>query len=382
MAARNPKENAMKLVIERAQLQRALGAAAAVVERRATIPILSNVLIEAAGDIIRIVASDLEIQIGVKAEAKIEMPGAVTVGAQLIQSIVRELDEGAQVQLELAEGHLALTSGRSRYKLPTLPAQDFPLMQPVKGEVAFSLPAPEMATRLKSIAFAQSSEETRYYLMGVHIDVRDERLTFAATNGHLLAVAEGSAPNGSGTLERGIIMHRKLVGELIKLLDDAEGDIDLATDHQRVALKLGQIDIISKLIEGDYPDFRRFLPGDHPFTLKVRGSALAAAARRTVAINDEKTRSIRCDFAEDLIKVSVRSALNGFADEEVPCVYGGGVFAIGMQSRYVLDTLEAIGGDDIEISLNPEGHGGQPAPTLFTSPTRPDGKWVIMPMRV
>jgi DNA polymerase-3 subunit beta len=331
---------------------------------------------------VRIVASDLEIQIGVKAEAKVEASGAITVAAQLIQSIVRELDEGAQVQLELADGHLALSSGRSRYKLPTLPAQDFPLVQPVKGEVAFALPSAEMAARLKSIAFAQSSEETRYYLMGVHVDVRDERLTFAATNGHLLAVAEGSAPEGSGSLERGIILHRKLIGELIKLLDEAEGDVDLATDHQRVAIKLGQIDIISKLIEGDYPDFRRFLPSDHPFALKVRGSALAAAARRAVAISDEKTRSIRCDFAEDLIKVSVRSTLNGAAEEEVPCGYGGGIFAIGLQSRYLLDTLEAIGGDDIEIALNPDGQGGQPAPTLFTSPTRPDGKWVIMPMRV
>jgi DNA polymerase-3 subunit beta len=377
----------MKVTLERADLLRALTAAAAVVERRATVPVLMNVLIEAADDQVRIVASDLEIQLGITVPAQVEQAGAVTVAAQLFQTIVRELDEGAQVQLELGSSdqgdRLQLTSNRSRYRLPVIAASDFPLCEPVKGAVSFALACGDLAGMLKSIAYAMSTEETRFYLMGVHIDVRGDRLALAATNGQILAVAERSVPKGAELLERGIILHRKLIGELVKLVDGVEGEIGIATDYERVTLTLGGIQIISKLIDGDYPDWRRHIPSDHEHILKVRTAALAAAVRRAVAVSDEKARGVRADFKRDALQLSLRSALNGTAEEEVPCSYDAAEFPVGLSSRYLLDTLDAIGADEVELALKPEGQaGGAPANILLTSPARPDGQWMIAPMRI
>jgi DNA polymerase-3 subunit beta len=239
-----------------------------------------------------------------------------------------------------------------------------------------------MAAALKSVAYAQSAEETQFNLMGVHIDARDGRLTFAATNRHILASVSRSAPDGSGGLETGITVPRKLVGELIRMLEASEGEIDLVTDCELIRFTLGDSEVIGKLIDGEYPDWRRAVPSDHPETLKVRTASLAAAVRRAVLVAEDKTRSVRADFRNDIVLVSSRGALSGSAEEEVPCTYPGGEFAVGLNSRYVLDTLDALGAEEIECALQPQGVGGSAASILFTSPARPDGQWVIMPMRV
>lgn len=374
--APNP-ETFMKLVIERDALLKAVTAAAAVVERRATIPVLSNVLIKAEGESVRIVASDLEIQIGMSVSAQVEAAGSITVSAAVLTGIVRELDDGAQVTLEVGDKGLQLTSGRGRYRLPVIPADEFPLMQAPKGEVAFRMGAGDLAAALKSIAYAMSDEETRFYLMGVHIDILDGRMALAATNGQCLGVAYRSVPEGAAALERGIILHRKLIGELMKLLDGAEGDIAIATDHERVSLELGKVEILSKLIDGQFPNWRALTTAETPHELKVRSAQLGGAVRRAVAISDAKVRSVRLDLSRDLVKVSVRATLNGEAAEEVEAVFDAPELSFGWQSRYVLNTLDAIGGEEIDLALSDAR-----SPILFSCPTRPDGLWLIAPMTV
>jgi DNA polymerase-3 subunit beta len=364
----------MKVTVERGALFKALGHAAGVVERRNTIPVLANLLIEAAGEQVKLTATDLELQIALPVPAMVGEAGAVTVPAALLLSIVRELPDGQQIELITDEEHgLKLLSGRARYKLQTLPAQDFPIMELAEDACAFDMSASGLKTMLGKVAHAMSSDAARYYLNGACLHAHAGALVVAATDGAALAFASITAPEGSTELSDAIIP-RKTVSELADLLGDFEGTIGLAVTARQLRVAIGETVLTSKLIEGNFPDWRRVVPASNPHHLIVGREALAAAIRRAMVMSADKVRGVRVDVGADKVAVSTKSTEYGEGAEDVPAVFRADTvtdLAIGFNSKLLLDTFAAMGGDELEVRLADPGR--PPCSSIQT--TAPPNGW-------
>ena len=374
----------MKATIERAALLRCLSHVQSVVERRNTIPILSNVLIEAEGGGLRVMATDLDLQVVEHIEAaSVESDGAITVSAHLLFDIARKLPEGSQVSLETAENRMEVKAGRSRFKLPTLPRDDFPVI--VEGDLptSFALPAKTLAELIDRTRFAISTEETRYYLNGIFLHVSDEDqpvLKAAATDGHRLARFTLARPEGAEGMPD-VIVPRKAVAELRKLLDekmDSEVQIDLSASKIRFALGgEGGVVLTSKLIDGTFPDYSRVIPTGNDKLLKIDPKSFFAGVDRVATIATEKTRAVKMGLDKDKVTLTVTSPDNGTASEELAAQYGADNFEIGFNAGYLKDILSQIDSDEVEIHLADAG-----APTLIRKNDDSPALYVLMPMRV
>lgn len=366
----------MKLTINRGDFLRALGFASAIVEQRNTIPVLSNVLLEAAGDMLRIVSTDLNLQIALNVPATVEGEGATTVSARLLHGIVREFNDGAQVDLKLDEGRLQVNSGRSRYKLQTIKSDDFPVIVPKDALTSFSLPAIDLLSAFRRVEFAQSSETiVRGYLCGVHLDTVDGELVFAATDGNRLAWSTMPAPEGAELV--GAILPTKMISALGKLLDGHDGDVRLTFNERKVIAEIGTTVLTSKLVDGDYPSWRRVIPQSNGERLIVHTDAFAAAVRRAALISNERTRAIKIELSTDKMTVSAHSPEHGVAVEEAPCIWDGDNFAVGFNSRFLLDVLGAAGDGELQAEFHDAA-----TPALFTNPADESAHWIVTPMRV
>ncbi|PKB25779.1 DNA polymerase III beta subunit [Novosphingobium kunmingense] len=372
----------MKATIERATLLKCLSHVQSVVERRNTIPILSNVLIEASGDgTVKVMATDLDLQVVESlAAVSVETPGAITVSAHLLFDIARKLPDGSQVNLETADNRMAVKAGRSRFSLPTLPRDDFPVI--VEGDLptSFELPATTLAQLIDRTRFAISTEETRYYLNGIFLHVSDDELKAAATDGHRLARFTLARPDGAQGMPD-VIVPRKCVAELRKLLDEA-GDtmvlIDLSASKIRFTLG-GQNGVVltSKLIDGTFPDYTRVIPTGNDKLLKLDPRSFWEGVDRVATIATEKTRAVKMTLENDKVTLSVTSPDNGTAAEEVPADYSAQGFEIGFNANYLKDILGQIEGDTVELHLADAG-----APTLIRQDDKSQALYVLMPMRV
>ena len=372
----------MKATIERATLLKCLSHVQSVVERRNTIPILSNVLIEAAGDgTVRVMATDLDLQVVESLGAvAVESPGAITVSAHLLFDIARKLPDGSQVSLETADNRMTVKAGRSRFSLPTLPRDDFPVI--VEGDLptSFELPATTLAQLIDRTRFAISTEETRYYLNGIFIHVTDEELRAAATDGHRLARYTIARPDGAEGMPD-VIVPRKCVGELRKLLEEALDTnvlIDLSASKIRFTLG-GENGVVltSKLIDGTFPDYSRVIPTGNDKLLKLDPKSFWQGVDRVATIATEKTRAVKMALENDRVTLSVTSPDNGTAAEEVPASYSSQGFEIGFNANYLKDILGQIDGDTVELHLADAG-----APTLIRQDDKSPALYVLMPMRV
>ncbi|WJY18075.1 DNA polymerase III subunit beta [Alteriqipengyuania flavescens] len=380
----------MKATIERATLLRCLSHVQSVVERRNTIPILSNVLIEAAeGGALKVMATDLDLQVIESLQAvSVEDPGAITVSAHLLFDIARKLPEGSQVSLETAENRMAIKAGRSRFSLPTLPRDDFPVI--VEGDLptSFSLPAAQLAEIIDRTRFAISTEETRYYLNGIFFHVTDDDkpvLKAAATDGHRLARFTLPRPDGAEGMPD-VIVPRKAVAELRKLLEEAlDGDVKIDLSASKVRFTLGGgksesgggVVLTSKLIDGTFPDYSRVIPTGNDKLLKVDPKSLFAGVDRVATIATEKTRAVKMGLEGDKVVLSVTSPDNGTATEEVSADYGSDGFEIGFNATYLKDILSQIDSDTVEMHL-----ADPSAPTLIRKDDKSPALYVLMPMRV
>ncbi|MEH3108394.1 MAG: DNA polymerase III subunit beta [Sphingomonas fennica] len=370
----------MKATIERATLLRALSHVQSVVERRNTIPILSNVLIEAspaAG--LRLMATDLDIQIVETIEADVATAGATTVSAHTLFDIARKLPEGAQVELTAAEGKMLVVAGRARFNLATLPRDDFPVIAEGDLPTAFALPAETFKQIIDRTRFAISTEETRYYLNGIFLHVTDDAtplLKAAATDGHRLARVTVPRPEGAAGMPD-VIVPRKCVGELRKLLDEVDGDVDVSLSPTKIRFGLGQAILTSKLIDGTFPDYSRVIPTANDKLLKIDPRAFMEGVDRVATIASEKTRAVKMTLDRDRITLSVTSPENGTAAEEVPGDYVAAGFEIGFNARYLLDILGQIQSDTVEVHL-----ADAAAPTLIRENDDAAALYVLMPMRV
>jgi len=375
----------MKATIERAKLLRCLSHVQSVVERRNTIPILSNVLLEASSDgQVKIMATDLDLQVIESLDAaSVESPGAITVSAHLLFDIARKLPDGTRVDLETADNRMTVKAGRSRFQLPTLPRDDFPTI--VEGDLptSFEIPAQTFAELIDRTRFAISTEETRYYLNGIFLHVADDDgpvLKAAATDGHRLARFTLPRPEGAEGMPD-VIVPRKAVAELRKLLEESlDGNVLVDLSASKIRFTLGGeggVVLTSKLIDGTFPDYSRVIPTGNDKLLKVDPKSFFAGVDRVATIATEKTRAVKMGLDADKVTLSVTSPDNGTAAEEVPASYSSASMEIGFNANYLKDILGQIDGDTVELHLADPG-----APTLIRKDEKSPALYVLMPMRV
>ncbi|MGV3481644.1 MAG: DNA polymerase III subunit beta [Sphingobium sp.] len=370
----------MKATIERATLLKSLSHVQSVVERRNTIPILSNVLLEASADgTIRLMATDLDLQIVESVEAAVDQAGATTVSAHTLFDIARKPPEGSRAEPAAADGKMQINAGRARFNLSTLPRDDFPVIAEGELPTKFELPAQTLRQIIDKTRFAISTEETRYYLNGIFLHVSDEAqpvLKAAATDGHRLARVTVARPDGAEGMPD-VIVPRKCVGELRKLLDEVDGSVEVTLSPTKIRFGLGSAVLTSKLIDGTFPDYSRVIPTGNDKMLKIDPRSFEEGVDRVATIATEKTRAVKMALERDKITLSVTSPENGTAAEEVPGDYVSEGFEIGFNARYLLDILGQIEGDIVEVHL-----ADAAAPTLIRENDKSPALYVLMPMRV
>ena len=372
----------MKLTIERGALLRSLQHAQGVIERRTTIPILSNVLLHADGATLSLTATDMDIAIVERVGCTVAQPGATTVPAQTLFDIVRKLPEGAE--LEIASGgeqnQLVVRCGRSRISLATLPSEDFPAMSEGELPHAFAIDAKVLRQIIDRTRFAMSSEETRYYLNGIYVhpaESEDEpKLRIVATDGHRLARVELALPEGAAGMP-GVIVPRKTVGEVRKLIDDGEEEVAITLSDTKIRVEIDTTVLTSKLIDGTFPDYDRVIPFANDKTLQVDPRNFATAVDLVSTIATEKTRAIKLSLDDGSLVLSASSPEAGSAEEQLEVEYADGPLEIGFNSRYLLDIAQLIGEDGARFMLS-DGT----SPTLVRDNADPGALYVLMPMRV
>ena len=372
----------MKLSIERGTLLKAVSQAQSVVERRNTIPILANVLIEAEGDTVQFRATDLDIEVVDKAPAKVERAGATTVSAVTLHEIVRKLPDGALVTLtdDGASGRMSVEAGRSNFSLATLPREDFPVMASSEYSCNFSADAPVLRRLFDKSKFAISTEETRYYLNGVYMHIADgeggQMLRCVATDGHRLARIDADLPEGAADMP-GVIVPRKTVGELRKLLDDDEAKIAVSVSETKVRFATPDITLTSKVIDGTFPDYTRVIPTGNTRRLEVDASEFAQAVDRVATVSSERSRAVKLALDEDRLVLSVNAPDSGNAEEELAVAYGDDHLEIGFNAKYLLEIASQVDRENAVFLFNSSGD-----PTLMREGNDTSAVYVVMPMRV
>ena len=372
----------MKLSIERGTLLKAVAQAQSVVERRNTIPILANVLIEAEGDAVHFRATDLDIEVVDKAPAQVERAGATTVAAVTLHEIVRKLPDGALVTLidDPAAGRLTVEAGRSNFNLATLPKEDFPVMASSEYHSNFSAPAPVLRRLFDKSKFAISTEETRYYLNGVYLHVSEadggQVLRAVATDGHRLARIDANLPEGASDMP-GVIVPRKTVGELRKLLEDDDMTIAVSVSETKIRFATPDITLTSKVIDGTFPDYTRVIPQGNTRKMEVDASEFAQAVDRVATVSSERSRAVKLALDEDKLTLSVNAPDSGAAEEELVVAYGDERLEIGFNAKYLLEIASQVDRENAVFMFNGSGD-----PTLMREGNDTSAVYVVMPMRV
>jgi len=375
------KKRIMKLTIERSSLLRSLGHVQSVVERRNTIPILSNVKIEAEDGRLSLNATDMDLDIAEEVEAEIGQSGATTAPAHTLYEIVRKLPDGAQVEIDASgDGQLVLKAGRSRFTLSCLPTEDFPVVSGGEYAHSFAVPAGELRALIDRTRFAISTEETRYYLNGIYLHEVERDgvrvMRAVATDGHRLASVETPLPEGAAGMP-GIIVPRKTVTELRKLIDETGDDVTVSLSETKICFAFDDAVLTSKLIDGTFPDYQRVIPENNDKRLAVDRKTFADAVDRVSAISSEKSRAVKLSLANGALILTASSPDNGNATEELEVGYAGEGLEIGFNAGYLLDITRQIEGDEAVFSLSDAA-----SPTILQDAGDASALYVLMPMRV
>ena len=372
----------MKVTLERAVLLKSLGHVHRVVERRNTIPILSNVLLRADGQSLTLKATDLDLEITEVVGADVGTKGATTLPAHILHDIVRKFPDGSQVSLETTgdSGQLVLRSGRSRFNLQALPETDFPDLTAGEMTHSFAIGAADLRKLIDKTQFAISNEETRYYLNGIYmhaIDVEGTPMMRAvATDGHRLARVEVPAPDGASGMP-GIIVPRKTVAEVQRLTEAGGEDIKVEVSTSKIRFTFGDVVVTSKLIDGTFPDYLRVIPNGNDKRLIVDRAPFAAAVDRVSTISSERGRAVKLAVADGKLTLSVTNPDSGSAVEELEVDYDSDPIDIGFNARYLLDITAQIDSDTALFKLADPG-----SPTLVLDKEGAAALYVLMPMRV
>jgi len=371
----------MKFSIERAALLRSLNHVQSVVERRNTIPILSNVLMKVEDGTLSLATTDMDLEINESVEANVTSAGATTVPANTLHDIVRKFADDADVEMEVnAEGsQMSIKSGRSKFKLSCLPASDFPEIGTGDLPVSFSIPAADLRAVIDRTKFAMSTEETRYYLNGIYLHAAETEgvavLRAVATDGHRLARFEMPLPEGAAEMS-GVIIPRKCIGELRKLTDEAADTIQISLSENKIRFAFDHIVMTSKLIDGTFPDYMRVIPQGNDKIVEIDPKIFSSAIDRVATISDGKSRAIKIALNGKQMTLSASSAEAGSATEEVE-VNGETDIEIGFNAKYLLDITSQIDGEGCRLTL-----ADAASPTIIQASNDSSALYVLMPLRV
>ncbi|MBL8429225.1 MAG: DNA polymerase III subunit beta [Dechloromonas sp.] len=348
-----------------------------IVERRHTLPILSNVLLEKKGDRLTLLATDIEIQITTSTEgAGGDGDGAVTVGARKLQEILRSLPDTTEVSLVLEDKRLLVRGGKSRFSLQTLPADDFPRMTVNEGETKqFSMSQKAFRQLISKTQYSMAAQDVRYYLNGLLLLVEGKELRAVATDGHRLAYA--SVEIDTDLPRQEMILPRKTVLELNRLLLDNDDALNITLTPNQVRFAFGSVVLVSKLIDGKFPDYERVVPATLKNHMKVGRQTLMQAMQRAAILTNEKFRGVRVVLGENSLKLIAANAEQEEAVEEIEVDYNGDAIDVGFNVGYLLDVLNNIHADEIQWSFNDANSSA-----LITLPGNDRFKYVVMPMRI
>ena len=388
----------MRVVLERSNLIKSLAHVQRVVERRNTIPILSNVLLRARDGKLTLKATDLDLEVTEEVPAMVEQEGSTTVGAHMLYDIVRKLPDGAEVKLALGEsdGAVTLSAGRSQFRLAVLPETDFPDLTAGEFSHAFKIKPNAFKSLIDRTQFAISTEETRYYLNGIYLhaiedDAEGAMLRAVATDGHRLAQAQVEAPDGTAGMPS-IIVPRKTVAEAQKLLDGLSDDVSVEVSDAKIRITAstgssgsgGEVVLTSKLIDGTFPDYNRVIPRGNDKELRIDRETFSKAVDRVSTIASDRGRAVKMSMDDGQLRLTVNNPDSGSAEEELPVGYEAGQLDIGFNSRYLLDITGQLTADEATFMLADPG-----SPTLIrdAEQSREGGAgasalYVLMPMRV
>ncbi len=371
----------MKLSIDRAALLRSLNHVQSVVERRNTIPILSNVLMKAEDGVLSLSSTDMDLEINESVAANIIDAGATTAPAHTLHDIIRKLPDGSEVEIALnAEGtQMVVSSGRSQFKLSCLPVADFPEISAGDLPNGFSIPAADLRALIDRTKFAMSTEETRYYLNGIYVHEADNDgvkvLRAVSTDGHRLARFEMPLPEGAAGMP-GVIVPRKAVGELRKLIEDAADVIQITLSENKIRFSFDHVVLTSKLIDGTFPDYQRVIPQGNDKIVEVDPKVFTRAIDRVSTISDGKSRALKIALAGKQMTLSASSPEAGSATEEME-VNGDSTMEIGFNAKYLLDITSQIEGEGCRLTL-----ADSASPTIIQDNSDPSALYVLMPLRV
>jgi len=371
----------MKLSIERSTLLKALAHIQSVVERRGTIPILANVKLEAAAGKLKLTSTDMDIALMESIPASIATEGALTVPAHMLYEIVRKLPDGSQIELTAAaNGKVSIESGSSRFSLSSLPIDDFPVMAEDDLDHSFTITAEECKALVEKTRFAISTEETRYYLNGVFFHATNDAganvLRAVATDGHRLARIQVALPDGAEGIP-GVIVPRKTIGELTKLIEEGVQNVSISMSDTKIRFVCGAAVLVSKLIDGNFPDYDRVIPTRNDKIMEVECKPFSEAVDRVSVISSDKSRGIKLHAQAGKLTLSATSAEQGSATEALAVKYGADDVEIGFNSRYVLDMMQQIEGESAQFVFSDSA-----SPALVRDPADVGALYVIMPMRV
>src|SRR5207248_1463917 len=362
---------------KRDELLAPLAAVSGIIERRHTLPILSNVLIDGSAEALSFLATDIEIQISARSalggsrEAR-----ALTVGARKLLDILRALPEDAEVSLQPQDKRLLLKAGRSRFSLQTLPAEDFPRLAKAAGEAThLTLLQKDLRRLLGLVQYAMAQQDIRYYLNGLLMVVDGSELKLVATDGHRLAFA--SMPLPSSVQRQEAIIPRKTVVELTKLLADSDADVGIELSPAQASFSFGTIQLVSKLIDGKFPDYTRVIPAQHKNKLMAQREPLRQALQRAAILSNEKFRGVRWVLTDGSLKIVSSNADQEEAQEELEVTYSGDALDIGFNVNYLLDVLNNVPGNELECAF-----GDSSSSALISYPNEKGFKYVVMPMRI
>jgi len=371
----------MEFTVSKADLVRELSLSQGVVEKKTTIPILSNVLLEASGDRVILTATDLELGVRCSCAARVKKEGAGTVPARKLMDYVRLLPEG-DVQMKFLENHwVNITCGRSKTRIAGMSRESFPEL-PQMPEAIAQVPVKTLASLITRTSFAISMEESRFTLSGALLLLRPDNMTMVATDGHRLAFVQTPCENAGVGQQFRALIPKKAMGELVKLADDAgeEAKAEFAGDENHLFFKVGDRLLITRKLTGNFPDYERVLPKDHTLVAKLQKDEIRAAIERVAQFADERSRAIRVQFAEDEVKVFSSSVEMGESEETVPGDYKGPTLEIGFNAQYLLDFLRVTSQDQIAFELKDQKSAGELRPAGDSVPDQ--YRYVVMPMRI
>ena len=364
--------------ISRETLLKPLQAVSGIIERRHTLPILSNVLVSRLVDRVDFVATDIEIEI--TASVAVDSPGEsrnMTVGARKFLDILRALPEGSEIALAIADKRLQIRSGKSRFNLQTLPSEDFPRLAPAEGaSTRFTVPQKLLRNQILLVQYAMAQQDIRYYLNGLLMVVEEGLIRLVATDGHRLAFASKDL-GGKGLAKQEVILPRKTVLELAKLLQDSDEPVEIELSVNQARFRFGTVLLVSKLIDGKFPDYTRVIPPAQPRNLRLNRLVLLSVLQRAAILTSDKFRGVRWVLSEGSLKIICNNTEQEEAQEELDVDYKGETLDVGFNVGYLLDVLNNLDVNEIECGL-----GDVNSSALITVPGRDDFKYVVMPMRI